>query len=210
MENTPPLLAADWSWSPPESIPFFAVALALSLLLGMSEVAGAYRGKPHAVHAVFNRWAMPYYLLYLLLTYLLGRILLEQQLITPNWTSAVVIGLLAPTLLKTQVKLFKPLAGSEGLNDNLEKILNGVQEFCFSQINIHLSQRRINAKIALANLGEKRLLEIVTALYGDQQFQQSIQPLLEERRELNPSSVALFLVELIERESPELLEQTKE
>lgn len=196
---------ANWELIPADSWPFFAISLGLSLLLAITEVASAYRDNAQAFSAVFNRWAIPYYLLYLLLTFLIGRILIEHDLIPLTWTGAVALGLLGPTLFKTQIKLFKPLAGGDGINANLERILQGVQNFCLSQINSQLSQQRIAQKLRIAAMPESELMSKVEALFGDTRFQEEIKPLIDERRELEPASVNSLLVELIEREDPQML-----
>lgn len=206
-----PLLApADWSLFPGDSLPFFLIALGLSLTVAVGEVAGAFRTKPLSVKAIFHQWALPYYGLYLLFTYLVARILLEYQVITPGWGSAVAVGLLGPTLLKTQVKLFKPLSGSEGLTANLEQILTGVQQFCFDRISIDLGHRRIDQKLAVARMDEGQLEKLVEAIFGDSQYQATYKPMIEERREQAPESVRALLIALIEKENPSLLERLED
>ncbi len=199
--------AVDWALFPEHSAPYFALAIFLSLLLGAAEVAGAFRDKPQAVRAVLNRWALPYYLLYLLFTYLMGRVLLEFQVVQPGWASAVALGILGPVLFKTQIKLFKPLSGSEGLNANFEKILLGVQAFCFDQIRIDLSHRRIDQKLALVQLDPEQLGSLLRAVYGDVEYQETIRLLIEEREAEDPASVRALMVELIEHRNPDLLEK---
>jgi hypothetical protein len=41
---------------------FLSVAIGLSLLVALSEVAGAYHDRPRSWRAVLNRWALPLYL----------------------------------------------------------------------------------------------------------------------------------------------------
>jgi hypothetical protein len=204
---TAPMPPVDWSMFPGDSWPFFLIALGLSLLVGMAEVAGAFRDKAQAVKAVLHRWALPYYGLYLLLTYLIGRILLEYTAMTPSWTAAVILGILGPSLFKTQIKLFKPLAGAEGLNASLERALTGVQQFCFEQISLDLIHRRIGQKLALNQVDESRLEKLVEAIYGDEQYQKTYKSMIDDRRQHDPRSLRALLVALIEKENPAMLEQ---
>lgn len=189
-----------------EPAAFFTVALGLSLLLAVAEVAGAYRDKPKPWRAVINPWALPFYLLYLLLTFLMGMVLLEHELIEPSWTSAAVLGLLGPALFKTQTKLFRPLSGGGDINANIERIVQSVQGFCFAQINASLSYRRIAHKERLAAGDSAALEQRVQTLYGDSEYQTRVKPLIDERRSVAPGTVNAFLVDLIERKDPNFLE----
>ena len=183
-------------------IGLFLIAVILSLLLALTEVASAFRDRPW--HAVFNPWAIPLYVLYGLLTILLGLVLFENDVLSINWTSAILLGLAGPALFKTQVKLFKPISGQEGASASLERLVSGVQQFCFAQINRGLAKERISRKEQLTTEPEDRLLKRLRALYPDEEYQK-IEPLIRERQEAEPSSVKALIVDLIERKDPEAL-----
>jgi hypothetical protein len=141
------------------------------------------------------------------LTFLLAEILLEHEAIAPSWTAAVALGILGPALFKSQAKLFRPISGEGGLNANIERLMQGVQRFCFSQINASLSYARIKAKERLAVQDELALEQRVQTLYGDQDYQGRIKVLIDERRQDAPETVRAFLVDLIERKDPNFLER---
>ncbi|MES9902489.1 MAG: hypothetical protein ABW168_07380 [Sedimenticola sp.] len=130
-------------------------------------------------------WAWPLYLLYMLymlVTFLIGMVLLEHQSISPDWTSGITLGVLGPTLFKTQAKIFKPIAGNGGINANLEQVMHGIQQFCFVQITTSLSYQRLAHKTELTHSDVSRLEKQLQALYGDDEFQSLIKPLIDERR----------------------------
>lgn len=187
---------------------FFLIALPLALLLAVSEVAAAFTDKPHTVRAVFSPWALPFYALYLLLTFLMGKVLIEQLSISLNWTSAIALGLMGPALFKTQTKLFRPISGDKGeLNANLERIISGLQQFCFAQISIALARHRLALKERRAEHSEDELLHRLRTVAGSAFFEEKLKPLIDERRERDPATLRLFLVELILQQDPHALDQ---
>ena len=62
---------------------------------------------------------------------LVGILVLEQQLITPSYTTGLILGFLGISVLKIQITLFKPLTGSEGLTAKFDQVFGGIQQFCF-------------------------------------------------------------------------------
>ncbi len=162
---------------------FFLIALSLALLLAVSEVAAAFVKKSDPLRAVFCVWAYPFYGLYLLLTFLIGMVLVEQLSIQFNWTNAIALGLMGPALFKTQMKLFLPISGGKGeVNANIERIISSVQIFCFEQIGIALARHRIALKHKRSEQREDDLIKRLQLVAGTETYQQRIEPLLQERQ----------------------------
>ena len=182
------------------------VAVGIALLLAVAEVAEAYRNKPQSPwRAVRHPWALPFYGLYAGLTALVGVVLHENGLFTPGWTAAVVLGLAGPSLFKSNLRLFRSISGREAAGANLERMVAGVQQFCFEQINRSLARERIKQKEKLAREDEQRLAERLRILYDDGEFQQ-IRELIEERRQSDPTGVRALMVELIESKDATVLD----
>ena len=82
-------------------------------------------------------------MLYALLTVLLGLVLIENHVLKPSWTGAILLGLAGPAIFRTRIRLFQNISGKEGPSANLERLVAGMQSFCFTQINRRLSRRRV-------------------------------------------------------------------
>lgn len=195
---------------PPPPFLFFLIAVVLSLLLALAELVAAFRESAYSlVRAVWHPWALALYAFYGLLTLILGLIVLETGLFDYSWTAAVALGLGGPILLRSRIHLFRPLGEArEGAALHLEKIVGGVQDFCFAQINDSLAWKRIRRKEALAQQDEEYLLRRLRAVYG-QEFGK-IEALLNEQRQQAPASVKWLMVNLLEAKDPKALDQPLE
>jgi len=75
-----------------DPLAFYGVAIALSVLLAVTEVGAAYKDTSHSpFRTILSLWALPLYLLYALLTVLLGLVLIENHVLKPSWTGAIVV-----------------------------------------------------------------------------------------------------------------------
>lgn len=191
---------------PPDLLRFLLLAVGLTLLLAAAEIVAAFRNTTHSPwRSVVNRWALPLYLFYLLLTLLLGLLLFENEVLPLTYTGAVILGLAGPAVFRTRIKLFQPISGAEGPTANLEKVMTGVQTFCFDQIKRQLARERMARKEEAARHSEEALLERLRALYSPQELE-GLTKLIEERRAKEPESVRAFLVSLLEQKDPGALE----
>jgi hypothetical protein len=192
---------------PPDLQLFFLLAVGLALLLAVAEVVAAFRDTTYDPwRALVSRWAFPLYGFYTLITLLLGLILFENGVLPRSYTGAVLLGLAGPAAFRTRIKLFQPISGAGGPVANLDKILTGLQTFCFDQIKRALARRRMTRKERAARHSEAALLERLRALYSPAELER-LTPLIETRREREPESVRAFLVALIEERDPGALEQ---
>lgn len=191
---------------PPTPLLFFLLAVGLTLLLAAAEIVAAFRETNYSPwRSLVNRWAFPLYLFYGSLTLLLGLILFENGVLPFSYTGAVILGLAGPIVFRTRIKLFQPISGAGGPAANLEKVMTGVQTFCFDQITRHLARQRMARKEEAARRSEDALLERLRALYSPQELQ-GLTTLIEERRAKEPDSVRAFLVALLEERDPGALE----
>lgn len=86
-----------------DPLAFYGVAIALSVLLAVAEVGAAYRDTSHSpFRTILSLWAPPLYLLYALLTVLLGLVLIENHVLKPSWTGAILLGLAGPAIFRTR------------------------------------------------------------------------------------------------------------
>ncbi|MCC5805223.1 MAG: hypothetical protein JJU00_02740 [Opitutales bacterium] len=183
-------------------------AALISLLVSVGEVVAAFSEQPyHTRKAVVHPWALLYYALFALITVLIGLVAYEWLELNPSWGWTIALGLLGPTLLKSNVALFRPFAGSDGLDVPLQRMIDRLQSFLFAEITVALSTERIEVKERLAReLPEDRLLERLRALYPSEEWAR-IEPLIKERRQQDRESVPAFLVELIEKKDHNALER---
>ena len=121
----------------------------------------------------------------------------------------MILGLAGPAVLKSHVKLFKPVSGGEGLTASLERLTTQLQDFSFSQIKRALAQERLARKERLARLPEDRLKERLQAIYTATEMAK-IEPLIDERRAADPDSVGAFIISLIEKRDPDALATLEE
>ncbi len=186
---------------------FYAVAVALSVLLAVAEVGAAYKDTSHSpFRTVLSPWALPLYLLYASLTVLLGLVLIENRVLKPSWTGAILLGLAGPAIFRTRIRLFQNISGKEGPSANLERLVAGMQSFCFTQINRRLSRRRVlHKERLLARVSEEALRARLRAVYPSEKLAH-LETLIEERREIDPDSVRALLITLIEEQDPYALD----
>ena len=181
---------------------FYFVAFFLSVLNAAMEVAAAFRDKQHGIrHTVFHPWSWLLYGWYCGLTLLVGQVLFEQGVLKLSWVGAIALGLLGPALFRTHVKLFQPISGKQGPSANLEKLIAGIQSFCFEQINRSLSRARIHQKENLLKVDEAALLQRLQLVSTNDEYQKAT-ALIEERSQADPKSVRPLILELIENKDP--------
>jgi hypothetical protein len=190
-----------------DPLAFYGVAIALSVLLAVAEVGAAYKDTSHSsFRTILSLWALPLYLLYALLTVLLGLVLIENQVLKPSWTGAILLGLAGPAIFRTRIRLFQNISGKEGPSANLERLVAGMQSFCFTQINRRLSRRRVlHKERVLMKVSEKALRARLRTVYPAEKLAR-IEALVDERREIGPESVRALMIALIEEQDPYALD----
>lgn len=203
MESASPAL-----WEALKAGGFALLGIGLSVLVGMSEVAMAFREDKRIElwRVVIHPWAAPLYGLYALLTSLIGIVLFENDVLTMSWTAAIALGLAGPTLFKTQVSVFRSISGEDEVGASVARLVTGLQQLCFTQINLALSRERVRRKERLARQETDKLLQRLRALCHEQQFL-AFEPLIAERREREPASLKALIVDLIEQVDPAALAQ---
>jgi hypothetical protein len=196
------LLGCDWS-----CVAFLAIGISISFLVALAEVIGGFMAldaKYPWAKVLLNRWSMMFFAFYGLFTLLVGILVLEQQLVTPSYTTGLILGFLGISVLKIQITLFKPLTGSEGLTAKFDQVFGGIQQFCFDGLLRSLEVKRQDIRERAARLGETALMDKLKDLIPNEM--DTVNKLVDGNRETNPETIPALLVSLIERHNPDQLE----
>jgi hypothetical protein len=102
--------------------------------------------------------------------------------------------------------LFQNISGKEGPSANLERLVAGMQSFCFTQMNRRLSRRRVlHKERVLMKVSKEALRARLRAVYPADKLTR-IEALVEERREIGSESVRALTIALIEEQDPYALD----
>ena len=116
------------------------------------------------------------------------------------------LGLAGLGKFRTRIRLFQNISGKEGPSANLERLVAGMQSFCFTQINRRLSRRRVlHKERVLMKVSEEALRARLRAVYPAEKLTH-IDTLVDERREISPESVRALMIALIEEQDPYALD----
>jgi len=181
---------------------FFAVVLSLSTLFILSEVAASFRWKGlPAYRVLFNPWALLLYGIYGGITLLLTLLLWQRNVLSFSLSWAVLLGLGGPQVLNLKFS-FSPVSDQKDkFQISFEELFSRLRLFCFSQIQDSLANQRLAHKALQLRKTEAELIKQLELVCPAEVFQ-TLDSLIQERRQKAPQTIKSFLVDLIEKYDP--------